>query len=86
MAALFYKRIRPNEFFAEKILFSFLRSNCPLANHDSRFAINAHLQIVHLEFAENDVAGHRLQSCPFIHDFAVGPGNRAIFRIESPRV
>jgi hypothetical protein len=83
---LFHKCIGPDEFPAEQILLCFARADCSLADHDSRFAVNAHLQIVDLEFAKNDVAGHGLQICFFVHDSAIGPDNRAIVRLEPPRV
>ena len=51
---------------------------------DSGVSIQAHLQIVDFEFGEDDVAGHAFQVFPFVHDAAVRPDHRAIFRLNPP--
>src|SRR5256885_11848575 len=84
--ALFHESIGPHEFPAQQILSSLLCADFSLAAHDSRFAINPHLQIVDLEFAKDDVAGHGLHIFFLVHDPAIGPNNRAIVDLKSARV
>src|SRR5439155_25964070 len=52
----------------------------------SRVAIKTHLQMVNLEFGENDVAGHAFQIASLVHDPAIRPYNRAIFSLKPPCV
>src|SRR6266536_5554860 len=75
-----------NEFSAEEILLSLARPNCSLTHDDSRVVIKTHLQMVNLEFGENDVAGHAFQIASLVHDPAIRPYNRAIFRLKPPCV
>src|SRR5512132_4199731 len=82
LTALFRKCVGPDEFSVEEILRSLVRFDDALADHDSCVAIKTHLQIVTLEFGENDVAGHAFQIASLVHDPAIRPYNRAIFSLK----
>src|SRR5438552_16997522 len=84
--ALFHESIGPHEFPAQQILSSLLCADFSLADHDSRFAINAHLQIVALEFAKDDVAGHGLDIFFLIPAPSIRTNNRAIVAFKPSRV
>src|SRR5882724_4567650 len=86
LTALFRKCVGPDEFSAEEILLSLVRFDDALADHDSRVVIKTHLQMVNLEFGENDVAGHAFQIASLVHDPAIRPYNRAIFSLKPPCV
>src|SRR5438067_9240112 len=84
-AILFHKRVGPHEFSAEEISLSLVRFDDVLADHDSRVAIKAHLQILNLEFGEHD-AGHALKIASLVHDPAIRPDNRAILGLKPARI
>src|SRR5438034_6006545 len=86
LTALFRKCVGPDEFSAEEILLSLMRFDDALADRDSCVAIKTHLQMVNLEFGENDVAGYAFQIASLVHDPAIRPYNRAIFRLKPPCV
>src|SRR6476646_3311025 len=86
LTALFHKCVGPDEFSSKEILLSLVRLNCPLTHDDSSVAIQAYPKIIDFEFGENDVAGHAFQIASLVHDPAIRPYNRAIFRLKPPCV
>src|SRR5438477_7999200 len=86
LTALFRKCLGPDEFSAEEILLPLCALMMPSPTTISRIAIKTHLQIVDLEFGENDVAGHAFQIASLVHDPAIRPYNRAIFSLKPPCV
>jgi hypothetical protein len=83
---LFYECIGPDEFSVEQILLCLLRLDCALADNYPNVSIQTHPKIVDFEFAETDVAGHRLQVSAFAYDPAVRPDDCAVFRLNPSRV
>jgi hypothetical protein len=83
--ALLHKCVGPNEFSAEKTLLSLVRFDHAFADDDPSVAIETNLQILNLKFGEHDVR-HALQIGSLVHDAAIWPDNRAIFRLKLPRV
>ena len=86
LTALLHKRVGPDKFSADKILFCLLRFDGALTDDDARVTIKARLQVVNLELGENGVAGHAFQIGSLVHDPAIRPDNRAIFSLEPTRV